>query len=145
MKMADRRADNKNANRGTAREAAAKSLQKYGAGRSVLIDRDGRIIGGNKIQFRASSAEGNQPESTRSQMMGADSTLSVGSSVEFDFSVSGDSISAMCKKILRFSAATTGSSVCDGKSSSIFCNVTRRDRMSSEERRGDIKIGSMQD
>jgi len=50
MKIADRRADYKNANRGTARgrEAVAKSLQKYGVGRSVLIDRDGRIMGGNK-------------------------------------------------------------------------------------------------
>jgi len=50
MKIADRRADYKNANRGTARgrEAVVKSLQKYGVGRSVLIDRDGRIMGGNK-------------------------------------------------------------------------------------------------
>lgn len=58
MRIADRRADNKNANRGTVRgrESVAKSLQKDGAGRSVLIDRDGRIIGGNKTVEQASEA-----------------------------------------------------------------------------------------
>jgi hypothetical protein len=56
VKIADRRADSKNANRGTrcGREAVAKSLQKYGAGRSVLIESDWRIIGGNKTVEQAS-------------------------------------------------------------------------------------------
>ena len=42
--------DHANANRGTKRGRAAleSSLRKYGAGRSVLIDRNGRIIAGNK-------------------------------------------------------------------------------------------------
>jgi DNA modification methylase len=42
--------DPQNANRGTARgrEALAKSLQEYGPGRAVLIDRHGNIIAGNK-------------------------------------------------------------------------------------------------
>ena len=59
MKIADRRADNKNANRGTTRgrEAVAKSLQKDGSGRSVHIDRDGRIIGGNKRSSRFQKKE----------------------------------------------------------------------------------------
>jgi DNA modification methylase len=42
--------DPQNANRGTARgrEALAKSLQEYGPGRAVLIDRNGTVIAGNK-------------------------------------------------------------------------------------------------
>ena len=56
MKIADRRANNKNANRGTTRgrETVAKSPQKHGAERSVLIDRDWRFIGGNKTVEQAS-------------------------------------------------------------------------------------------
>ena len=42
--------DRANANRGTkrGRKALEASLKKYGAGRSILIDRNGRIIAGNK-------------------------------------------------------------------------------------------------
>lgn len=42
--------DDRNANKGTERGAALleKSLQQFGAGRSVLVDRDGRVIAGNK-------------------------------------------------------------------------------------------------
>lgn len=44
-----------NANRGTARgqEALAASLQTYGAGRSILADRRGRVIAGNKTLEQA--------------------------------------------------------------------------------------------
>lgn len=47
--------DPKNANLGTERGKAAltKSLEKYGAGRSVLIDRNGNIIAGNKTVAQA--------------------------------------------------------------------------------------------
>jgi hypothetical protein len=50
--------DNKNANRGTVRgrKAIEQSLREYGAGRSILIDREGRIIGGNKTAERAAAA-----------------------------------------------------------------------------------------
>jgi len=46
----DLKPDPQNANRGTprGREALAQSLRAYGAGRSVLIDREGRIIAGHK-------------------------------------------------------------------------------------------------
>src|SRR5471032_183239 len=42
--------DPNNANRGTdrGRDALARSLREYGAGRAILIDREGRIIAGNK-------------------------------------------------------------------------------------------------
>jgi DNA modification methylase len=42
--------DERNANKGTARgrELLRKSLREYGAGRSILADRDGRLIAGNK-------------------------------------------------------------------------------------------------
>ena len=42
--------DSHNANRGTdrGREAVAESLSAYGAGRSVLVDKHGAIIAGNK-------------------------------------------------------------------------------------------------
>src|SRR3954469_20372983 len=48
--LSDLSPDPQNANLGTARgrEALAKSLQEYGAGRAVLIDRYGTIIAGNK-------------------------------------------------------------------------------------------------
>lgn len=49
-------ADDKNANKGTdrGRELITKSLSKFGAGRSILIDKNGRIIAGNKTaaQFK---------------------------------------------------------------------------------------------
>jgi hypothetical protein len=49
-KLSDLTPDGNNANRGTERGAALleSSLRKYGAGRSVLLDRKGRIIAGNK-------------------------------------------------------------------------------------------------
>lgn len=51
--------DPNNANRGTARGLALleKSLQRYGAGRSVLIDCNGTLIAGNKT-YEAASALG---------------------------------------------------------------------------------------
>jgi hypothetical protein len=47
--------DDINANRGTVRGAAAleESLRKYGAARSILIDRNGKVIAGNKTLERA--------------------------------------------------------------------------------------------
>ena len=50
--------DDANANKGTkrGRDALAKSLKKYGAGRSVLVDKDGRVIAGNKTVESARAA-----------------------------------------------------------------------------------------
>lgn len=50
MKISDLIPDDRNANRGTkrGRKAVNDSLARYGAGRSILIDRDGRVIAGNK-------------------------------------------------------------------------------------------------
>ena len=50
MKLTDLHADDHNANKGTERGRAAleASLRRYGAGRSILVDRNGRIIAGNK-------------------------------------------------------------------------------------------------
>lgn len=50
VKLSDLQPDNHNANRGTERGRALleKSLQQYGAGRSILLDKNGRIIAGNK-------------------------------------------------------------------------------------------------
>ena len=50
LRLADLTPDPRNANRGTVRgrDALARSLSEYGAGRAVLIDRRGRIIAGNK-------------------------------------------------------------------------------------------------
>lgn len=47
--------DPSNANKGTQRglKALDKSLRQYGAGRSILLDRDNRIIAGNKTAERA--------------------------------------------------------------------------------------------
>lgn len=44
------RPDTRNANKGTARGRSAleTSLEKFGAGRSILADRDGNVIAGNK-------------------------------------------------------------------------------------------------
>ena len=55
--LADLIPDPQNTNRGTARgrEALARSLREYGAGRAVLIDRDGRIIAGNKTVEQANA------------------------------------------------------------------------------------------
>jgi 16S rRNA G966 N2-methylase RsmD len=58
MKISDLKQDAQNANRGTkrGREAVASSLKQFGAGRSVLIDRDGNLIAGNKTAAEASAA-----------------------------------------------------------------------------------------
>lgn len=50
MKIKDLKFDKRNANRGTERGRALleKSLQSYGAGRSILIDKNNNIIAGNK-------------------------------------------------------------------------------------------------
>lgn len=50
--------DDKNANKGTKRgkKMLSQSLEKYGAGRSVLLDRHGRIIAGNKTIEAARAA-----------------------------------------------------------------------------------------
>lgn len=51
----DLKFDPKNANRGTERgnQALEESLQRYGAGRSVLVDKNGIIIAGNKTVAKA--------------------------------------------------------------------------------------------
>lgn len=50
MKISDLKQDNKNFNRGTEKGSRLirKSLTELGAGRSILIDKDNRIIAGNK-------------------------------------------------------------------------------------------------
>lgn len=50
MKLAELTADSRNANKGTprGRKMVADSLKRYGAGRSILVDREGNIIAGNK-------------------------------------------------------------------------------------------------
>lgn len=52
------RQDDKNFNKGTekGRKLMRKSLRQFGAGRSVLIDRNNRIIAGNKTQENAMAA-----------------------------------------------------------------------------------------
>lgn len=54
-KLEDFTPDDRNLNQGTERGAALleKSLQRFGAGRSILVDRDGRIIAGNKTHEAA--------------------------------------------------------------------------------------------
>jgi len=49
-RIEDLRPDGKNANKGTERGLAIleDSLRKYGAGRSILVDKDGEVIAGNK-------------------------------------------------------------------------------------------------
>lgn len=58
MRISDLQLDTKNANKGTirGRKAVAKSLQQFGAGRSVLIDKDGNLIAGNKTAEQAAAA-----------------------------------------------------------------------------------------
>lgn len=58
MKIAELIPDKRNANRGTKRgaEAVAKSLRDYGAGRSVLVDRNGNVLAGNQTVKAASAA-----------------------------------------------------------------------------------------
>lgn len=55
MKVTDLIPDEHNANKGTQRglKALDHSLRQYGAGRSILIDKKGRVIAGNKTVERA--------------------------------------------------------------------------------------------
>jgi len=57
-KLEDLTPDTRNANRGTARGLAMveSSLRKYGAGRSILVDKKGRIVAGNKTAQAATDA-----------------------------------------------------------------------------------------
>ena len=66
-KISDLIPDAANANKGTQRglKALDTSLRQYGAGRSILIDRDGRIIAGNKTAERAADILAPDPESVR--------------------------------------------------------------------------------
>ena len=54
-KIDDLQLDQHNANKGTKRglKALDDSLRKFGAGRSILIDKNGRVIAGNKTVERA--------------------------------------------------------------------------------------------
>lgn len=55
VKLADLTPDARNANKGTPRgsKALEDSLRKFGAGRSILVDKHGRIIAGNKTAEEA--------------------------------------------------------------------------------------------
>jgi hypothetical protein len=57
-RLADLTPDARNANRGSTRGNAliSDSLRKYGAGRSILLDKHGAIIAGNKTAENASAA-----------------------------------------------------------------------------------------
>lgn len=57
MKLKDLTPDTRNANKGTPRgqQMIEDSLRNYGAGRSILIDKHGRIIAGNKTAENAGS------------------------------------------------------------------------------------------
>lgn len=57
-KLKDLIRDDKNFNKGTERgqQLIEKSLRQFGAGRSVLIDKNNRIIAGNKTQENANAA-----------------------------------------------------------------------------------------
>jgi hypothetical protein len=54
-RLADLTPDTRNANKGSERGSAMieKSLRNYGAGRSILIDKNGKIIAGNKTSENA--------------------------------------------------------------------------------------------
>lgn len=58
-KLTDLQPDQHNANKGTPRGASLleDSLRKYGAGRSILVDRNGTIIAGNKTHQQAVDAQ----------------------------------------------------------------------------------------
>jgi DNA modification methylase len=59
LKISDIKLDDRNANRGTkhGQEFIEGSLKKYGLGRSILLDKDGNVIAGNKT-FEAFRAAG---------------------------------------------------------------------------------------
>jgi hypothetical protein len=58
MKLSELKQDSKNANNGTVRgmEALSKSIKKLGMGRSILVDKNGVIIAGNKTVEQAEKA-----------------------------------------------------------------------------------------
>jgi DNA modification methylase len=58
LKLADLHLDPLNANKGTKRgqKAIVSSLERYGAGRSILLDRNGTIIAGNHVVQNAAVA-----------------------------------------------------------------------------------------
>jgi len=58
IKISDLKLDPDNANKGTERggQALLDSLRKYGAGRSILIDKNGSVIAGNKTLSKAQEA-----------------------------------------------------------------------------------------
>ena len=58
-KLTDLQPDARNANLGTERgaEVVRRSLEKLGAGRSILVDKHGRIIAGNKTAAAASTLD----------------------------------------------------------------------------------------
>jgi hypothetical protein len=58
LKISALKFGDKNANRGTTRgrKALAASLQSYGAGRSILLDKKDRVIAGNKTLAQAKAA-----------------------------------------------------------------------------------------
>jgi len=58
LQLTDLIPDKRNANRGTKRggELVASSLRDYGAGRSILLDKHGRVIAGNKTAMQAGKA-----------------------------------------------------------------------------------------
>jgi hypothetical protein len=58
MKISDLIADSHNANKGNKRghKVVAHSLKEYGAGRSILVDKAGRVIAGNKTASEAAGA-----------------------------------------------------------------------------------------
>lgn len=63
-KLRDFTKDSKNANKGTARgfEAIVNSLKRSGADRSIVVDKNGQIIGGNKTTEAAIQLFGNDAE-----------------------------------------------------------------------------------
>jgi hypothetical protein len=56
--ITDLQQDSRNANKGTKRgvDSVEQSLRKYGTGRSILVDVNGKIIAGNKTALSAESA-----------------------------------------------------------------------------------------
>ena len=55
MKIGELKFDPRNANKGTdrGRKALASSLKQFGAGRSILVDKHGMVIAGNKTLAQA--------------------------------------------------------------------------------------------
>lgn len=62
LKIQDLKPDDQNANRGTARGMSMleQSLRVYGAGRSILLDKDNKIIAGNKTAETAADVFGSE-------------------------------------------------------------------------------------